>query len=45
MKSYNCIVDIICFKNQDVVILDGIRLIFKVIKIYLFGVDERECKV
>lgn len=45
MKSYNCIAEIICFKNQDTVISDGIRLISKVNKTHSFGADERERKV
>lgn len=45
MKSYNCIAEIICFKNQDTVISNGIRLISKVNKTHSFGADERERKV
>lgn len=45
MKSYNCIADTICLKNQDTVISDGIRLIFKVNKTHSFGADEKERKV
>lgn len=45
MKSYNCIAEIICFKNQETVISDDIRLISKVNKTHSLAPAETERKV